>query len=232
MENKKKNMTIGVIVSVVVVLFIVFGTLACLGIFREFNAQRYVSAVLDQTLKGDVEDAVEMVDGATEEALYTQYEAGISSFVKNSLTSGTELTTELEKRYTELCKKVFASMKYEVQEAEKISDEEFQVPVKYQPSDILQKFIVSVTAEAQRLNEKVENGEYRGTLEEINTQMKEEFMNNSCDLFEEAYNSMEFGEEQTIVLKVVKGEDDLYELEESAITEFLVKILSLDAKED
>lgn len=232
MENKKKNITIGVIVSVVVVLFIVFGTLACFGIFREFNAQRYVSAVLDQTLKGDVEDAVEMIDGATEEALYTQYEAGITSFVKNSLTSGTELTTELEKRYTELCKKVFASMKYEVQEAEKISDEEFQVPVKYQPSDILQKFIASVTAESQRLNEKVENGEYRGTLEEINTQMKEEFMNNSCDLFEEAYNSMEFGEEQTIVLKVIKGENDLYELEESAITEFLVKILSLDAKED
>lgn len=232
MENKKKNITIGIIVSVVVVLFIVFGTLACLGIFREFNAQRYVSAVLDQTFKGNVEDAVEMIDGATEEALYAQYESGIESFAKNTLLDGAELDSELEAQYIDLCKKIFAKMEYSVQEAEKIKDGEFDVPVKYQPSNVLQLFVTSATSEVARIEEKKEKGEYRGTFEEIEAQMKAECLTNWCTMLEEACNSMEFGEEQTIVLKVIKGEDDLYELEESAITEFLVKILSLDAKED
>ena len=232
MDAKKRNIIIGAVIGVATMGFFVFGVLASLGIFREFNAQGYVTAILDQTLKGDVENAVELIDGTTEEGLRAQYEAGIESFVKNSLTSGTELTPELEERYIELCKKMFADMKYEVQEAQKVSDEEFDVPVKYQPTDILQQFIASVGAESQRLSEKVENGEYRGTLEEINAQMKEEFLNNSCDLFEEAYNNMNFGEEQTIVFKIKKGEDGLYKLEESAITEFLTKILSLDVKED
>lgn len=232
MESKKKNIIIGTIIGAVVVLFIVFGTLACLGIFREFNAQGYVSAVLNQTFKGDVEEAVEMIDGATEEALYAQYEAGIESFVKNTLLNGAELDSELEAQYIDLCKEIFAKMKYSVQEAEKVSDGEFDVPVKYQSSNVLQLFIASATNEVQRIEEKKEKGEYRGTFEEIEAQMKAECLSNWCTMLEEAYNNMEFGEEQTVVFKVVKSEEGLYELEESAVTEFLVKILSLDVKED
>lgn len=232
MESKKKNIIIGVIISAAVVLFIVFGTLACLGVFREFNAQRYVTAVLDQTFKGDVEDAVEMVDGTTEEALVEQYETGIETFVKNTLLNGAELDSDLETKYIDVCKKIFASMKYSVQEAEKIRDGEFEVSVTYQPSNVLQLFISSATSEVTRIEQKKEKGEYRGTFDEIEAQMKAECITNWCTMLEEAYNNMEFGEEQTVVLKVVKGENDLYQLEESAITDVLKKILSLDAKQD
>ena len=232
MEGKKKNIIIGAIISVIVVLFIVFGTLACLGIFRGFNAQGYVSAILNQTLKGDVESAVEMLDGATEEGLLAQYEAGIKSFAKNSLLNGAELDAELEQKYVDLCKKIFDSMEYSVQEAEEVKDGEFDVPVKYKPSNVLQLFVESATSEAERIGAKKEKGEYRGTYEEIEAQMKVELLNGWYTSLEEAYNNMEFGEEQTVVFKVIRGEDDLYELEEKAITEFLVKILSLDAKED
>ena len=232
MEGKKKNIIIGVIISAAVVLFIVFGTLACLGVFREFNAQRYVTAVLDQTFKGDVEVTVEMIDGATEEALKELYETGIESFVKKTLLNGAELDSDLETKYIDVCKKIFASMKYSVQEAEKISDGEFEVPVTYQPSNVLQLFISSATSEVARIEQKKEKGEYRGTYDEIEAQMKAECISNWCTMLEEAYNSMEFGEEQTVVLKVVKGEDDLYELEASAVTEVLKKILNLDVKQD
>lgn len=232
MEGKKRNIIIGTIISVLAVLFIVFGTLACLGVFREFNAQRYVSAVLDQTFKGDVEDAVEMIEGATEEASYAQYEAGIESFVKNTFLNGSEIDSELEAQYIDLCKKIFAKMEYSVQEAEKVKDGEFDVPVTYRPSNVLQLFVTSATSEVARIEEKKEKGEYRGTYEEIEAQMKEECFINWCTMLEEAYNNMEFGEEQTVVLKVVKDEDGLYKLEESAITKILGKILSLDAKED
>ena len=64
MERKKKNVVLGVVISVAAVLFIVLCTLACLGVFRGFNAQGYVSAILDQTFKGDVKLAAEIMDAA------------------------------------------------------------------------------------------------------------------------------------------------------------------------
>lgn len=232
MEGKKKNIVIGAIVSVAVVLFIVFGTLACLGIFRDFNAQRYVTGILDQTFKGEVEIITEMAKDSTEEGAYQQYEAGIESFVKNNLLAKVEIDSELEEKYIELCKKIFADMEYSVQEAEKVSDDEFNVPVTYRPSNVLQLFITSATSEVGRIEEKKEKGEYRGTYEEIQAQMQAELLTNWYTMLEEAYQNMELGEEQTIVLKVVKDENGLYELEESAITKILAKILSLDVKED
>lgn len=232
MERKKKNVVLGVIVSVAVVLFIVFGTLACLGVFRGFNAQGYVSAILDQTFKGEVEHAAEIMDGTTEETLRAQYEAGIESFVKKTILQGAELDKELEEQYIDLCKKIFDKMKYSVQEAEKVSDNEFHVPVTYQPSNVLQLFVTSAAGEIERIKAKNDKIEYRGTLEEIEAKMKAEYLTNCCTLLEEACDNMEYGKEQTVVIKVIKGEDELYKLEESAITQFLVKILSLDAKQD
>ncbi len=233
MERKKKNVVLGVVISVAAVLFIVFGTLACLGVFRGFNAQGYVSAILDQTFKGDVEYAAEIMEGATEETLYAQYEAGVESFVKKTILQGAEVDEELEKQYIDLCKKIFDKMKYSVQEAEKVSDNEFHVPVTYQPSNVLQLFVASAAGEIERIKAKNDKIEYRGTtLEEIEAKMKAEYLTNCCTLLEEAYDNMEYGKEQTTVFKIVKGEDGLYKLEESAITQFLVKILSLDEKQD
>ena len=124
-------------------------------------------------------------------------------------------------------------MKYEVREAEKINNGEFHVEVRYQPVDIFQTFIKSVNAESERLKEKADKGEgYRGTIDEINAQMKEEFLNNSCKLFEEAYSTMEFGKEKTVVLSVVKGDDGLYELKNAEIAQFLQKILGIDEIQD
>lgn len=232
MERKKKNVVLGVVISVAAVLFIVFGTLACLGVFRGFNAQGYVSAILDQTFKGDVKLAAEIMEGTTEEALLAQYEAGIESFTKNTILQGTVVDKELEEKYIDLCKKIFDKMKYNVQEAEEINNNEFHVPVTYQPSNVLQLFVASAASELERIEAKKEKGEYRGTLEEIEAKMKEECLTNWCTMLEDAYDKMEFGEEETVVIKVVKGEDELYKLEESAITQFLVKILSLDEKQD
>ena len=232
MERKKKNVVLGLVISVAAVLFIIFGTLACLGVFRGFNAQGYVSAILDQTFKGEVEYAAEIMEGATEETLYAQYEAGVESFVKNTILQGKEINNELEEKYIDLCKKIFDKTKYSVREAEKISDKEFHVPVTYQPSNVLQLFVVSAAGEIDRIKAKNDKIEYRGTLEEIEAKMNEEYLTNCCTLLEEAYNNMEYGKEQTVVIKVIKGEDGLYKLEESAITQFLVKILSLDAKQD
>lgn len=226
MDTKKRNMIIGAGVAAVVI--IVVGLLAVFGVFRSFNPEGYVKAVLDQSLKGEVKMASQLMEGTTEDKLYEQYEAGITSFVKNSITSGVELDEELQGKYIELCKKVFGAMKYNVVEAQDSKDGGYEVKVAYQPANIFNNFITKIGEENARLTEKVENGEYRGTLEEINSQIQKDFLANAYTLFEECYGIIEYGEEETFVFKIVKDAEGMYDLDEAQISEFIVKILNLD----
>ena len=73
-------------------------------------------------------------------------------------------------------------MKYQVNEAEKISRKEYDVSVEFQPSDVFLQFITSIQTESENLKQKAENGEYQGTKEEINAQMQSEFLNRSYEL--------------------------------------------------
>ena len=226
MDTKKRNMIIGAGAAAVVI--IVVGLLAAFGVFRGFNPEGYVKAVLDQSLKGEVRVASQLMEGTTEDQLLKQYEAGITSFVKNSITSGAELDDELQGKYIELCKKVFGAMKYEVKEAKDSKDGGYEVTVSYKPANIFTNFIAKIGEENARLTEKVENGEYRGTLEEINSQMQKDFLTNAYTLFEESYSAIEYGEEETYVFTIVKDAEGMYDLDEAKISEFITKILNLD----
>ena len=226
MDTKKKNIIIGAGAAAVVI--IVVGLLAVLGVFRSFNPEGYVKAVLDQSLKGEVKVASQLMEGTTEDQLLAQYEAGISSFVKNSIASGVELEDELQGKYVDLCKKVFGAMKYEVKEAKDVKDGGYEVTVSYKPANVFTNFITKIGEENARLTEKVENGEYRGTLEEINSQMQKDFMTNAYTLFEESYGAIEYGEEETYVFTIVKDAEGMYDLDEAQISEFITKILNLD----
>ncbi len=201
-------------------------------IFRGFDASGYVNAVLAQYLKGDTAAALELMDDVTEETLLTQYEQGVAAFVESNVTNGIEMDETLKENYIALCKKIFADMKYEVGEAEKISRSSYDVPVTYQSVDIFEKFAQSLAEEKVKLTEKVERGEYKGTLEEINAQMQKEFLEQSYELFEQAYNAMEFADETTIVLHVEKGNNDLFGVKETEIADFIAKIMGLDENQD
>ncbi len=226
MDTKKRNMMIGIGAAGAVI--IVIGLLAVFGVFRGFNPQGYVKAVLDQSLKGEVRVASQLMEGTTEDKLYEQYEAGIASFVKNSITGGAEIDEELQGKYIELCKKVFGAMKYEVKDAKDSKDGGYEVTVSYKPINVFTNFITKIGEENGRLTEKVENGEYRGTLEEINSQMQKDFLTNAYALFEECYKGIEYGEEETYIFTIVKDAEGMYDLEEAQISEFITKILNLD----
>ena len=226
MDTKKRNIIIGAGATAAVIL--VIGLLTAFGVFRGFNPEGYVKAVLDQSLKGEVKVAAQLMDGTTEDALYKQYEAGITSFVENSIANGVEMDEELKGKYVALCKKVFAAMKYEVKGAKDVKDGGFEVTISYQPSNIFTNFIAKIAEENQRITEKVENGEYRGTLEEINNQMQQDFLTNAYTLFEECFGTMGYGEEETYVFKIVKDGEGMYDLDETQISEFITKILDLD----
>jgi len=207
-------------------------TVACAWIFRDFDASGYVNAVLDQHFQGEVEEVAQFVEGKTEEELYAQYEEGVLSFVQNNITSGVEIDEELEQKYVELGKDIFLIMQYRVGEAEKISRTEYNVPVQYQTMNVFPTFIDLVQQESEKIKEKVEAGEYQGTLEEINKQMQDEFLNNSYICLRHAYREVRYEAKETMIFKVTKNDDGLFVIQENQIHDFTTKILGLDEIQD
>ena len=227
---KDKKVIIGASIGGAVLITVI---VICSVLFSDFQAQGYVKAILNQTFTGDVNAAAQMTEGATEKELYAQYEENINSFVEANVLSGIEVDEELKQKYVDVCKKIFKDMKYEVGEEKQADGGAYVVPVTYRPSDVFSKFHAAIQQERQTLYTKVENGEYQGeTQEEINGQMQTEFLNNACALFEQAHETMEFGEEETMDFTVKKGEKGLYQLNAEEIGQFLMKIMRLDENQD
>lgn len=227
----KKGIITGIIIVVIASVAIV-SVLFGMGVFKKFDAQGYVSAILDQSFKGDVKGMANVVEGKTEKELIQQYEEGVKAFVTKNITTGIELDEELEAKYIDLCKEIFASMKYEVKSAEKQENGEIIVSVEYKATDVFSRFTALLAEESAAMTEKVEKGEYQGTVDEINAQMQNDFLNNSYELLKKAHEEAQYGEKETMKFAVKKIENKLYTMDDSQIYEFRVKILGLDAKED
>lgn len=220
------------LIAVIAVILITIGVLVGIVLTRDFDAERYVSVVLDQTFQGKVEGATEIIDGTTEEELYQQYEDGVTAFVKNNIISGVEIDAEAEAKFIELGKNIFGSMKYEIASVEKISRDEYDVKVSYQPSDVFLKYVEYIGQESQRIKDKVEAGEYKGTVDEINAQMEAEFLASAYTMLEQAYTNMEFGEAQEMEFVVKVGATELYQIREDELQKLMVKIMRLDEIQD
>lgn len=215
-----------------IVACVLLAVVAWIGIFREFDAASYTSAILNQHFKGEVKNAASMIEDMSEEELQKQYEDGVISFVENNLIHGVEMDDELKAKYISVCKEIFAKMKYEVGEAEKISREEYKVPVTFNSSDAFMKYIAFVEDVTKGLQDKVEKGEYKGKEDEINAQLRKEFLEGSYDALVKACEEQEYSESETMIFTVKKGENGLFGLNEAEITDFLMKIMRLDEIQD
>ncbi len=220
-----------IITLVVIAAAAVIGIL-CLGLRNDFDAQGYVQAILDQTFKGETEKLADMVAGVSEEALYQQYEEGVNSFVENNLLNNVEADEEVKQKFVELWKDVFKSFKYEVKQAEKISNEQYEVDVELEPTDIFLQFVASVEIEQQNLNTKVEKGEYSGTKEEIESQMQKEVLESRYNSLKTAYENPQYSEKTVVQFRVTSDEKHVFSIEEEEITTLLTKLLRLDEIQD
>lgn len=224
---KTKKGTIAVVAVMVVLMAIV-----CAGLLRDFDAQGYVRGILDQRFQGEVAQAEKMIDDTTEEELLRQYEEGVELFVEDHITNGVDVDEKLKRKYVNLCKEIFSAMKYKVHEAEKIDWKQYDVAVEFQPSDVFHRFVKGVREESDALMKKVENGEYKGTKEEINAQMQEEFLNRSYEILKESYQNMQYGDAETIVFQVKSNENHVFSADENEISLLITKILRLDEIQD
>lgn len=234
MEKEKKTLskkTIGIIIGVAVAV-IALGAVVFLGMNRDFEADRYVSVILDYAFKGEAKDAGEMFDKGSLEQMKKQYEDNITAFVEKNITGGIAVDTEMKEKYTALCKDIFKAMKYNVKKVEKVSGDEYKVTVEYQAANIFGTYMETATQEAGKLLEKVQRGEYQGTQDEINAQMQKETIANDYTLLEAAYQNVQYGEKETVVFTVKRSENQAFALDSTALSEFLAKIMNLDVKQD
>lgn len=220
-----------IITLVVIVAAAVIGIL-CLGLRHDFDAQGYVQAILNQTFKGETEKLADIVADASEESLYQQYEDGVDSFVTKNLLNNVEADEEVKQKFVELWKDVFKSLKYEVKQAEKISNEEYAVAVEIEPTDIFLQFVASVETEQQNLNTKVEKGEYSGTKEEIESQMQKEVLESRYNTLKAAYENPQYSEKTVVRFRVTSDENHVFSIEEEGITTLVTKLLRLDEIQD
>lgn len=227
-ERRKLFTVIGVVATVVVVLTVIAFT----TMHRDFDAQGYVRATLDQYFQGSVEEIAEFVTENSKSDHYELYEEQIEEFVENNITSDIEISEELEQKYTNLCKEIFRTMKYDVKPAKKESGSVYKVEVEYQASDVFLRFVENLKTEHQRLLAKAQNAEYTETKEENILQMENEFLTNSYELLKTAHQEMEYGEKQTFTFEVKRGEKGLFCMEEMAVSDFIIKILRLDEIQD
>lgn len=202
--------------------------IVCVGLFRDFDAQGYVRGTLDLTFQGEVDGIMQFTEDQTQEELYRQYEEGVASFVENNITNGIEISDEMQMQYELLTKEIFAVMQYDVKEAEKINRKEYRVTVTYQSADVFQKFISLVAQESETLMAKVEKGEYKGTAEEINEQMRTEYIQNCYEHLKTAYSEIQYGETEEIVFTVKKGDSGLFVINDEQIYDLTTKIMGLD----
>lgn len=233
-SEKKKGSKKAIMITVGVIIVIVL--LAIVGrriLVQDFDAKAYVSAMLDQTFKGDEEALLTIVEGTTQKALNEQYEAEITDFVEKNIAVGVNMDDEMKAKHIALCKDIFGAMKYSVGEAEKISNSEYRVPVKYQTADIFTKFMAAEATEYARIMEKVQKGEYKGeTQEENDLQMKQEYLNNTYEMLKRAYEEVQYAKAETIVFTVKKNEDGVFTLDSKQIYEFTTKIMGFDEIQD
>ena len=90
---KSKKGTVAAIAVIIVLVGIV-----CIGLLRDFDAQGYVRAILNQRFLGYVTEAEEILEDTSKKELLKQYDEGIESFVSDYITNGVEIDSELEKK--------------------------------------------------------------------------------------------------------------------------------------
>lgn len=203
-------------------------SMAGCGLLKGFDAGAYTDAVLKQRLAGDTKAIAGLTEDMSKEELTAQYEEEIQTFVAGYITKDVAMGEELTEKYTVLCSEIFKNLKYETGEAEKKEKNTYDVKVDIYPTDTFVIFSEKLKHPADEMVQKAENGEYKGTEEEIKAQMQSEFLEYSYTLLEESCEEAQNGKKQTVVLTISNKEEKGFAVEEESFSNFLTAILRLD----
>lgn len=198
------------------------------GCGSKFDARGYTKALLDLNFQGETAGALEYVDGVTKEDLMQQYQAFIDQFVETNIASGLELPETKRQSFAQLVSTILTTMRYDVKEAKESGKREYEVPVSIWPTDLFEKYQELLVADSLKIAEKVREGGYVGTEEEVNQQMLGDIINHSYELLDAAFQDQEYQEEETVILHVRADKKNEYFIDEDDMNTLILKILKLD----
>ena len=198
------------------------------GCGKDFDAAGYTQAMLDLNFQGELEGALKYEEDATEESLMRLYQEAIDQFVAMNITSDIEMNEIKTTEFSELISKIFATMRYDVGEARKTDKEEYEVPVKIEPSDVMIRYQQLLTEDSLKVAQKVKEGGYEGTEEEIQQQVLNDIINHAYELLDVAYTDMQYGEPESVILHIRVDEGEKYSIDEEDMDHLIQKILRLD----
>lgn len=194
---------------------------------RDFDAKGYAQAYLDAMFQGETDALMSFEEGSRKSELEDQYEEYIDGFSR-SLTEGLNLTEPAQVQCILLCEEIFRSARYHAETSEKVSGNEYRVTVEFSPSDVFVKWMEYMEENAADMNERLENGEYQGTEDEIREQVLLDIGAESLELLDTAMMDASYGEEEKMVLTIKKGENGDFSVDEGEIADFTAKIMRLD----
>lgn len=198
------------------------------GCGKGFDASGYTEAILNLQFQGDVKNAGAFVEGTDRSELMEMYQDFIDNFVSGYITNGMSLGENETKEFSELISTIFLTMRYEVGEAKKLEKGKYEVPVIIYPNDTFVRYSELLTEDSIRMSGKVKKGEYAGDEDEIRDQVMAEIAAQAYDLLETAYEGSEFGEKETVILRVEKDGNEIYSIDDEDMDNLIAKILRLD----
>lgn len=198
------------------------------GCGKDFDASGYTQALLDLTFQGDTSRARTYMEDATENSLMRQYQQSIDNFVAANITNEIEMNETKTAQFADLVSKIFATMRYDVGKAEKTGKRKYEVPVSIQPSDVFVNFQQSLSQDSIKITQKIKEGGYEGTTEEVTQQVLNDIVNHAYELLDAAYQDTAYGEEETVILHVQADKNHEYSVDEDDMNSLVLKILRLD----
>lgn len=186
---------------------VMLAVMMCLGLSacgRDFDAAAYVKSAMDASYQGEYEEYAKICNVSVEDAMQ-QIKESKTELIKQELAELGISDESLIESYVELESNIEKLAKYKVKEAKKQKDGNYVVAVEVEPSNVNTTLQQNVTEVAQQV---VEAGEDPISDNNLMYQILEESINRSI-------SANEYGEVQTIEVKVTKRPDELYGLEQS-----------------
>lgn len=202
-------------VAVLLVVAMIAGLFAGCSSLPEFDASKYLQALLDCIYKNDATQLVELKVMSEEEA-NTVYNSTLDLTVANTF-SGMQASDEMKQRYRDIYADIFSKVNYTVKTSQKQADGSYIVTVEYKKMKL---FAPTIKKIRKNLN-KVSNSNVQLYLESFFTLM--------ADSLEESLSKdLKYGNSEMIIMHI-DIVDHMYKLKNEDITALTTGLIDMEA---
>ena len=192
-----------------------------------FDAAGYVDATMKLVTTGDSK-ALSAYEGKAVIQDEATYNTELSDAMETMLGASGNITLpdELQSKFADLVKSMFANISYTVGSATPLTDgsaEGYEVPLTIKPLQL------NVEDELKQWIDDFQANTSMEDLQKMDTnEIYEKIYGEIADLLTKAIEKKEYGEEKTVSIPVTKNKDGLYALDEEAIAQVMKNSFQTD----